>query len=69
MHVLCHLVAVTLHFGEKCLSVVQGIFIKWGMNVRYDLLELDRWMAERVVTTAAPVTEKRRVGRPRKDAK
>lgn len=43
-------------------------FIKWGQNIRYDILELDRWMAEREVTPA-PVTEKRRVGRPRKEGK
>ena len=42
-------------------------WIKWAMNVRYDVLELDRWMAANTVTPApAPVTSKRRVGRPRK---
>jgi hypothetical protein len=25
-------------------------FIKWGTNLRYDILELDHWMAERAVT-------------------
>ena len=38
-------------------------FIKWGhMNVRYDIQELDRWMAEHTVTPAP----RRRAGRPRK---
>jgi predicted DNA-binding transcriptional regulator AlpA len=66
-----HEAAEYLGVGHSTLSIhrMKGTgpkFIKWGMNVRYDLLELDRWMAEHAVTPAAPVTEKRRVGRPRK---
>ena len=43
-------------------------FIKWAGNIRYDILELDRFMAEHAVTPA-PVTTKRRVGRPRTEGK
>jgi hypothetical protein len=43
-------------------------FIRWGSNVRYDVLEIDRWMAEKTVTPAR-VTTKRPVGRPRKGVK
>lgn len=69
-----HEAAEYLGIGHSTLSIhrMNGTgprFIKWGMNVRYDILELDRWMAERVVTPAAPATEKRRVGRPRKERK
>jgi hypothetical protein len=69
-----HAASEYLGIGHSTLSIhrMRGTgpaFIKWGMNVRYDILELDRWMAERVVTPAAPVTEKRRVGRPRKEGK
>jgi|GEM_PF-2087819 len=62
-----------LGVGHSTLSIrrMQGLspaFIKWGTNVRYDVLELDRWMAEQTVTPAAPHVEtpKRRVGRPAK---
>ncbi|MGB6944374.1 MAG: hypothetical protein WBE37_18375 [Bryobacteraceae bacterium] len=44
-------------------------YIKWGMNIRYDIFSLDAFMAEREVTPAAPVTAKRRVGRPRREGK
>lgn len=43
-------------------------YIKWGNSVRYDVVALDAFMAEREVTPA-PVTAKRRVGRPRKEGK
>lgn len=59
--------------GHSTLSIrrMQGLspaYIKWGTNVRYDVLELDRWMAEMTVTPAAPhvKTPKRPVGRPAK---
>ena len=62
-----------LGVGHSTLSIhrMQGTgpaFIKWSNNVRYDVMSLDRWMAERTVTPAAPapVTTKRRVGRPAK---
>ncbi len=47
-------------------------YVKWGrMNVRYDMLELDRWMAANTVTPAPKpaAPQKRRVGRPRKEGK
>ncbi len=68
-----HEAAEYLGVGHSTLSIhrMKGTgpaHIKWGMNVRYDILELDRWMAEHAVTPAAPA-EKRRVGRPRKEGK
>lgn len=66
--------ATYLGIGHSTLSIhrMNGTgpaYIKWSpMNVRYDVLELDRWMAEHAVTPA-PVTAKRRVGRPRKEGK
>jgi len=68
-----HQAADYLGVGHSTLSIhrMNGTgpkFIKWGMNVRYDIQELDRWMAERAVTPA-PRAEKRRVGRPRKEGK
>jgi len=43
-------------------------FIRWANNIRYDLADLDAWMSERRVTPEPrPITEKRRVGRPRKN--
>ena len=67
-----HEAAAYLGMGHSTLSIhrMKGTgpaFIKWASNVRYDIVELDRWMAERVVPRApiaAPA--KRRVGRPRK---
>ncbi|MCC6699540.1 MAG: helix-turn-helix domain-containing protein [Candidatus Hydrogenedentes bacterium] len=42
-------------------------WIKWGVNVRYDVQALDEWMAAHTVTPAPRAeTTKRRVGRPRK---
>jgi Helix-turn-helix domain len=64
-----------LGIGHSTLSIhrMNGTgpaYIKWGPNIRYDVVELDRWMADNAVTpapkSAAPVTAKRRVGRPRK---
>lgn len=69
-----HEAAEYLGVGHSSLNIyrMKGIgprFIKWGNSVRYDILALDAFMAEREVTPAAPVTEKRRVGRPRKEGK
>jgi predicted DNA-binding transcriptional regulator AlpA len=66
-----HQAADYLGIGHSTLSIhrMNGTgpkFIKWGVNVRYDILELDLWMTEHAVTPAR-VTEKRRVGRPRKE--
>jgi hypothetical protein len=63
-----------LGVGHSTLSIhrMKGTgpaYIKFGGNVRYDICELDRFMAALTVTTAAPVTAKRRVGRPRKEGK
>ena len=61
-----------LGVGHSTLSIhrMKGtgpVFIKWGTNVRYDVIELDRWMAANAVTPAPrPETTKRRVGRPGK---
>lgn len=68
-----HEAAAYIGIGHSTLNIhrMHGTgpaFIKWGQNVRYDILELDRWMAEHVVTPAAPAA-KRRVGRPRKEGK
>lgn len=43
-------------------------YIKWGVNVRYDVRDLDDWMdAHRVIPEAAPpLNSKRAIGRPRK---
>lgn len=69
-----HEAAEYLGVGHSTLSIhrMRGTgpaHIKWGMNIRYDVLALDAWMDARVVTPAAPVTEKRRVGRPRRESK
>ncbi len=44
-------------------------YVKWATNIRYSIEDLDNWMAQHRVTPT-PVTslEKRRVGRPRKQA-
>jgi predicted DNA-binding transcriptional regulator AlpA len=43
-------------------------YIKWGVNVRYDVRDLDEWMdAHRVVPDPVPPPNRQRpVGRPRK---
>jgi predicted DNA-binding transcriptional regulator AlpA len=68
-----HEAAEYLGVGHSTLSIhrMEGTgpaYIKWGGNIRYDICELDRFMAALAVTPAR-VTEKRRVGRPRKDGK
>jgi len=64
--------AAYLGMGLSTLSIhrMRGTgpqFIKWLTNIRYEINDLDAWMSERRVTPAPrPMTEKRRVGRPRK---
>jgi predicted DNA-binding transcriptional regulator AlpA len=63
-----------LGVGHSTLSIhrMKGTgpaYIKWGGNVRYDICELDRFMAEQTVNALPAQAEKRRVGRPRKEGK
>ncbi|MBY0506450.1 MAG: helix-turn-helix domain-containing protein [Bryobacteraceae bacterium] len=70
--------AAYLGVGHSTLSIhrMNGsgpAYVKWSTNVRYDVLELDRWMAEHAVTPApkkaAPVTPSRQSTKPGKGKK
>jgi len=64
--------AAYLRIGFSTLSIyrmkrIGPKFIKWANNIRYDISDLDEWMAERRVIPESPsTTERARVGRPQK---